>query len=156
MKPSDSEIKPATGSYVLILHSATHRCLVVGRLGTLMLVPGYYAYVGSAFGPGGVAARIHHHRTAQERQHWHIDYLKRQLTLAETWFSYGDTKREHQWAALLQRYCSIAMPGFGASDCRCSSHLFFCSPKPDFEHFNHQTAALYSGHEPIFSCKFSV
>ncbi len=33
----------------------------MGRLGRFDIIPGYYAYVGSAFGSGGLPARLGHH-----------------------------------------------------------------------------------------------
>jgi len=42
----------------------------------LDLLPGYYIYIGSAFGPGGVRARMLRHLRADKPKHWHIDYLR--------------------------------------------------------------------------------
>ena len=50
------------GTYVLVLASQRTDPVRIGRLGTLALKPGVFIYVGSAFGPGGLAARIRHHR----------------------------------------------------------------------------------------------
>ena len=33
----------------------------IGKLGVLHMLPGIYVYVGSALGPGGLAARIERH-----------------------------------------------------------------------------------------------
>ena len=49
------------GTYVLIVSVAQMKRLEIGRLGTFDIVPGFYAYVGSAFGAGGLRARIGHH-----------------------------------------------------------------------------------------------
>ncbi len=49
-----------------------------GKLGGrgVELEPGVYAYVGSAFGPGGLAARLRRHLCgARRRLWWHIDRL---------------------------------------------------------------------------------
>jgi len=69
------------GTYILILKSAVTRRVRVGRLGNLQLCPGYYVYIGSAFGPGGLRARIDHHQRLAKRPHWHIDYLRRHTRL---------------------------------------------------------------------------
>jgi Uri superfamily endonuclease len=58
--------------------------LSVGRLGEFDLVPGFYAYVGSAFGLGGLRARIGHHPESTAEPHWHIDYLLKVETPIET------------------------------------------------------------------------
>jgi hypothetical protein len=47
----------------------------VGRLGKLGFDTGIYAYVGSALGPGGVAARLSRHIAGARKDRWHIDYL---------------------------------------------------------------------------------
>ena len=37
---------------------------------------GYYVYVGSAMGSGGVAARLKHHSKISKKLHWHLEYLQ--------------------------------------------------------------------------------
>ena len=46
------------GTYILLLHAALERDVTIGAAGILSLRQGYYAYVGSAFGPGGLYARL--------------------------------------------------------------------------------------------------
>ena len=65
------------GTYFLVLRCSSTRAVRVGRLGTMRLLPGYYLYVGSAYGPGGLRARIGHHCHPADRLHWHVDYLRR-------------------------------------------------------------------------------
>jgi hypothetical protein len=43
------------------LSSETDQLIRVGRLGNLRLQRGYYVYIGSALGPGGVHGRLGHH-----------------------------------------------------------------------------------------------
>jgi Uri superfamily endonuclease len=95
---------------------------------------GFYVYIGSAFGPGGVRARVAHHCRASDRPHWHIDYLKGVLQLKEICWTHDPVRREHQWAAAVQHQqgASIPLQGFGASDCDCVSHLFFFTVLPSF------------------------
>lgn len=115
------------GTYALILRARRNEAVRVGRLGTLQVQPGYYVYVGSAFGPGGVRARIGHHSRIAERPRWHIDYLRARLDLIEVWYSFDPIRREGLWARLCQRLprASVPMAGFGASDCRGETHLVF-------------------------------
>lgn len=49
------------GTYVLIAFVPQLKRIEVGQLGQFDIVPGFYVYVGSAFGAGGLAARIGHH-----------------------------------------------------------------------------------------------
>ena len=55
------EIDKRPGTYALILRASTAQTIQIGRLGDLVMQPGYYIYVGSAFGPGGLAARVGRH-----------------------------------------------------------------------------------------------
>ncbi len=71
------ELPEAKGTYVLIAFAGQMTRLEIGRLGTFAIVPGFYAYVGSAFGSGGLRARIGHHLESTAALHWHIDFLLR-------------------------------------------------------------------------------
>ena len=126
------------GTYALILFSSLDRLLSIGRLGQLHLRPGYYVYVGSAFGRGGVRARIAHHARPSRRLHWHIDYLKKVAQLSEIWWTHDPIRREHQWASVVSRLRGATIPllGFGASDCVCNSHLYFFTKSPSFAAFH--------------------
>jgi Uri superfamily endonuclease len=130
-------IQSLPGTYTLVLHSSGHKPVNIGRLGTLVLQPGFYVYVGSAFGPGGLKARITHHCKRARRPHWHIDYLRPALKLCEIWFTYDRTRREHQWAQIhaQTRGAQLPLPGFGSADCRCPTHLFFYPSQPSGGYF---------------------
>ena len=65
----------AKGTYVLVVSVVQMKRLEIGRLGAYDIVPGFYAYVGSAFGSGGLRARLGHHLESTASPHWHIDYL---------------------------------------------------------------------------------
>jgi Uri superfamily endonuclease len=141
-------MKRDSGTYALVLRSSTRRPLRVGRLGDLRARPGYYVYVGSAFGPGGVGARVGHHRKGCRRPHWHIDHLSGIVELNEVWYSHDRLHREHAWAALLEtaRGASIPLPRFGASDCECGSHLFFFARPPSLSGFRRRVRASLPDH----------
>ncbi|MGD9280552.1 MAG: DUF123 domain-containing protein, partial [Desulfobacterales bacterium] len=114
--------------------------------------PGFYVYVGSAFGPGGLKARIAHHMKISKTPHWHMDYLRPVLTLKEIWFTYDSCRREHQWAGVLagSRSGTIPFSGFGASDCRCNSHLAFFDLRPSGACFRRRLHAVFNPHGEIF------
>ena len=63
------------GTYVLIARVSQMKRLRIGSLGEFDIVPGFYAYVGSAFGSGGLRARIGYHLESTAEPHWHIDDL---------------------------------------------------------------------------------
>ena len=48
------KIPEERGTYILISHLESMVRLDIGRMGRFDFVPGFYAYVGSAFGPGGL------------------------------------------------------------------------------------------------------
>ena len=129
---SCSGFYPRPGTYALLISSATDQLIRIGRLGTLRLKPGYYMYVGSALGSGGVRGRLAHHMRPAERPHWHIDYLRSHTTLEEVRFCYNRKSLEHEWAHCfaMMRGASVPMAGFGSSDCDCESHLFFFAKCP--------------------------
>ena len=122
---------PAHGTYLLILKSDRRTDLRIGSLGRLVTEPGYYLYIGSAFGPGGIRARLRHHRRVSNRPHWHIDYLRTATELMQAWCIAG-VRREHAWARALEKSARMAAPlkGFGSSDCDCCTHLFYTGSKP--------------------------
>ncbi len=119
------KIPPEPGSYILLLHLADGKTISIGRLGAFPFPAGAYLYLGSAFGPGGLAARLRRHLAGTGRLHWHIDYLRQEATPAQIWYI-QDRRREHAWAKVIQGLsgASIPAPRFGASDCRCPTHLF--------------------------------
>lgn len=126
------EIPASGGCYVLVLRAPAAGLVQVGRLGTVSLEVGFYLYVGSAFGPGGLRARVARHMRGPGRLHWHVDYLRRRLPLREAWFQPQLRSAEHAWASALGRGRGMrpGPRGFGASDCDCATHLFFspCAP----------------------------
>jgi Uri superfamily endonuclease len=129
-------IPSVSGAYVLHLRLKESMNLTVGRLGEFLMAAGSYLYVGSAQGPGGLKARISRHMRPEKRLFWHVDFLLSTSQLLEVWFASGPKSRECKWASTFQSLPSLSIPvtGFGSSDCRCSSHLFFSSddkPRPN-------------------------
>lgn len=125
------------GTYILTLRNHAIANVQIGRLGLLSLPPGYYLYVGSAFGPGGVRARILRHCRQAKRKHWHIDYVSEIMQPVGAWLSHQNEPREHDWAQALYKITNLsAIRGFGCSDCRCYSHLFYSGTAPDISSFS--------------------
>ena len=113
------------GTYVLILELNRPAKIGIGKLGTFAFAPGFYAYVGSALGPGGLRARVRRHLRSDKDIHWHVDALRAQAQPLEVWYAVGTERRECAWADALADLprAEIPAPGFGASDCQCTSHL---------------------------------
>lgn len=113
-------------TYLLALWLCQPETVSVGRLGTHLFPAGWYLYVGSARGPGGVAARLNRHARhlgRNKRPHWHIDFLREKAVWAGAWA--GAAYLECAWAAEMQRlpHARTIVRGFGASDCGCATHL---------------------------------
>lgn len=124
------------GTYALIFKCRARASARVGRWGRLDLVRSYYVYVGSAFGPGGLRARVSRHCRRDKPKHWHIDYLREFLEPVAVWYSHESIRLEHRWAkifSLMDETTSTAR--FGCSDCRCGSHLFTTGRLPDYQLF---------------------
>ncbi len=116
------------GTYVLGLWLEAPQTIRVGRRGEFRFPPGSYLYVGSALGPGGLAARLARHLRRvgpDKRAHWHVDYLRERATWMGAWGQRSERRRECDWAEMVQRLpgARVVVPRFGASDCRCPAHL---------------------------------
>ena len=137
------------GTYALLLQLKPGKEIVVGRLGTFFFPEGYYAYVGSAFGPGGLAARVARHCRHQKKLFWHIDYVLADAQVLDLFYDLSGQPLECVWAGALQHMpgARIIAPGFGASDCRCSSHLVFLGNErsPHWGHLCHILATMSAG-----------
>jgi Uri superfamily endonuclease len=122
------------GVYCLVFRNAA--CTIeVGKLGRRDFAPGWHVYVGSALGAGGLKRAGRHARLARTKDRapkWHVDYL-----LLSPHFSlhtiYCAPTDETAECAVARGLGGPSVPGFGCSDCRCSSHLFFRPRDPGGE-----------------------
>lgn len=121
------------GGYILWMHLSSGRITEIGRLGLFSLPAGWYVYVGSARGAGGVRARVERHLNPNRRTHWHIDYLLPAALVLAVWVSFDSRQGECAWADLLVQRGKARriVPGFGASDCRCAGHLLYWRRPPN-------------------------
>ncbi|MBW2039475.1 MAG: GIY-YIG nuclease family protein [Deltaproteobacteria bacterium] len=115
----DRELK---GGYILLVE-LTRTCRIrVGALEKIEFPQGFYAYVGSAM--GGLQARLNRYLRRVKRARWHIDYLLMEGKVKGVIYSPTDERLECLLAHRLKEIFR-SFPGFGSSDCRCPSHLFF-------------------------------
>lgn len=138
------------GTYALLFERPLSSPIVIGKLGSFEFPTGFYLYVGSALGPGGLAGRLRRHLSPTKKVHWHVDYLSQGSTLIEIWYSLGQVRLEHRWAAAMGRLDGARnpAPGFGSSDCRCDSHLCYFARRPEKGRFEHTLRELRQG-EPF-------
>jgi Uri superfamily endonuclease len=129
------DIPRTHGSYCLLLFLQRKTTVIVGKLGDIDFKKGYYLYMGSAFGPGGLQARLQRHMADTKSLRWHIDYLRTEAVIRAIWMERGGQNMEHQWARYLLAQGALCFPveHFGSSDCRCRSHLFYFKKRPCFE-----------------------
>ncbi len=140
------------GTYILLCELGENRDLRVGRRLRYRFMAGGYAYVGSARGPGGLAARVGRHAASGKRRHWHIDFLLPPARLVGVllhpiggWGEEGEApflphetrgkgaQEECRFAAWVAGSGATVVPRFGASDCRCPGHLFRVDATPPWE-----------------------
>ncbi len=143
-------LRPQPGTYALVCF-ANRAEINAGGLGKFQIDRGWYLYIGSAFGSGGLQARIDHHRRTAERPHWHIDYLRLHARLEAVWLTYDRAPKEHLWAKVVHTDMNGLVPreGFGSSDCHCLSHLFYFADRPRFRRFAFFAHAADGLHGPV-------
>jgi len=145
------------GTYALLVKLDKQERITIGKLGTFNFPAGYYLYVGSALGPGGLRARLARHLHSREsssrskpgqtgqKLHWHIDYLLQRAQLVEVWSVASAERLECKWGQVARRLSGAQVPvqGFGSSDCRCPAHLIYFSARPSRQRFE-QTLQAWS------------
>ena len=99
------------------------RLIRIGQLGRLHFRQGTYFYVGSA--QRNLSKRLERHSMKEKALRWHIDYLSVKAEMLGAITIDGTRELECQLAKKLGGMFELAVPGFGASDCRCKGHLFY-------------------------------
>ncbi|MDR0562551.1 MAG: DNA/RNA nuclease SfsA [Spirochaetaceae bacterium] len=117
------------GNYLILMEIAEAQDLAVGALGIITILPGWYVYAGSA--QKNLSHRTARHlRKIRKRRHWHIDYL---TACTKTMSALPILSYRNLECALARGLADLGgrpIPGFGCSDCRCGSHLFYFPDPP--------------------------
>ncbi|QDX41809.1 DUF123 domain-containing protein [Salarchaeum sp. JOR-1] len=124
------------GTYTLVVSLDESVAVTFGAAGERDLDRGFYAYTGSAFGSGGLS-RVDRHRELdrgeRDTRHWHVDYLLGHpaSTLVDTY----TVENENRECELARRLADALtpVPGLGASDCDCDTHLAYAEERADVE-----------------------
>ncbi len=118
------------GVYTLLIEISCDVEVAVGVLGLMKFERGFYVYVGSALGPGGVEARVARHLREEKRLKWHVDYLlaAEEVSVRAVVFSEAGRGDECRVVHVLKERGLRVVDGFGACDCRmgCGGHLLCC------------------------------
>jgi Uri superfamily endonuclease len=140
------------GTYALLFKCLLPIDAVVGKIGPIHLSVGYWIYVGSAMGPGGLRARLNHHLRPSRHPRWHLDYIKHGMRPLTIWATSDTVNREHDWSTCLSEMEGASRPiaGFGASDCACHAHLIHLPRQPGFFRFTKRICAHIPTHAPLF------
>ena len=150
-KPGPTLWPRQAGTYVLVMRVPAPLQVRIGRLGASVLPAGWYVYVGSALGPGGLRGRLARHFRADKKLRWHIDYVLSSAAaatqaqpIAQVWYVCSAVRNECVWARELGALpgARVAMRGFGASDCHCPSHLLAFEAFPPFQLFAQRLSEL--------------
>ena len=112
------------GIYCLIIKVKTDIIQKIGALGKIKFKKGIYVYIGSA--QNNLEKRIKRHLSKKKKIRWHIDYLLQKASITKVILCETADKIECAIAQALSRQFD-SIPGFGSSDCRCKSHLFFAA-----------------------------
>jgi sugar fermentation stimulation protein A len=111
------------GVYIAIFYMSKDRRIQIGRLGRFRFSQGIYFYVGSA--QRNLSARIERHNVKKKSLRWHIDYISVRTHMLGAISISGPRELECRLAKKLSNIFERAVPGFGASDCKCGGHLFY-------------------------------
>ena len=112
------------GSYLLIVELKDDMFISIGKKGKKRFGKGNYVYVGSTL--NGLEQRIQRHLRADKKMHWHIDYLLKHAKITDVFYKKSVHKEECDIAKSLDEHLP-SIKGFGCSDCKCESHLFYGS-----------------------------
>lgn len=111
------------GAYVLLIRLEKLLFLDMPAFRGKSLAPGLYAYCGSAYGPGGIRARVSRHLRAGKPMRWHVDRLTAAGRVEQAGIRVAGRECDLV-SELLAAGGAPALPGFGSSDCRtCAAHL---------------------------------
>ena len=111
------------GIYVLIIQVDRNINVKVGAKGRFTFKKGLYAYVGSS--QNNLEKRVNRHLGKEKRRFWHVDYLldNDAARIVEVFYEQANKTEECAVARIISTKGEPII-GFGASDCRCHSHLF--------------------------------
>ncbi len=130
----DEPVSSGPGAYLLLIELGSPLALEVASLPRVVLPAGRYGYCGSAYGPGGLKARIGRHLRADKALRWHVDHLTAAGRIVDFRAVPGGCECDLLDRLLEAPGASVPIPGFGATDCRrCPAHLVALPPHAGLE-----------------------
>lgn len=123
MRDAAADLPREPGAYVLLIRLEKRLSLDIPAFQGKSLLPGLYAYCGSAWGPGGIHARLSRHLRKEKPVRWHVDRLTAAGKLEQAGIHIAGHECDLAGKLLAQGGLAV-LPGFGSSDCRsCPAHL---------------------------------
>lgn len=123
----EQRVAKCRGVYLLIVR-VPKETAVETRRKMFGLNHGYYVYVGSARGGGGVFSRVKRYFDKPIKKFWHVDYLlvKPGVSIEAVCFKCTEGDYESRYAGEFRKIC-YGVRGFGCSDKPMDySHLYLC------------------------------
>lgn len=125
------EIPGEKGYYVLLINVDSNVHIKIGSLGLIKFKKGFYIYIGSACGPGGLRARIRRHLRRMKNPYWHIDYLlmNEHVSINAIWYFIAKESSLDLESLISKNLNNLLdfIKGFGCSDKPSDlSHLYYC------------------------------
>lgn len=112
------------GAYALVIDLAQPLALEISRYAGSVLPAGRYVYCGSAYGPGGIRARVSRHCRTDKKLRWHVDHLTRTGTVVDVLPVPGGRECALLAVVLATSGAQVPLPRFGSMDCpACPAHL---------------------------------
>jgi len=107
--------------------------IIVGCLGKVLFKKGNYIYIGSS--KGCLEARLRRHLKRNKKIYWHIDYLlnNKKAQISRIWVIQKSIECKTADVFNEQPISEIVKKGFGSSDCKCLTHLFYINDKEKAE-----------------------
>ena len=118
------DVPASVGAYALLIRLPRRLKTRIGALRDVNLPIGDYLYLGSAYGPGGLRARLRRHLRADKQLHWHVDFLTTAGAVIGIVAQMDDHECDMVRRVLHLPGITVPIPGFGNSDCRrCPAHM---------------------------------
>lgn len=116
------------GVYLLVISMEKAENISIGQLGGVHFNQGYYVYIGKA--KNDIFKRINRHKRKRKKIHWHIDYLLTKARVIKDLPIITDKDIECLLGERLSKISNGYIEGFGSSDCKCKSHLYYFKENP--------------------------
>lgn len=115
-----------SGVYAIIIQ--LEEKLTIKLKEEIILESGYYVYTGSA--KKNLTQRINRHKRKKKKEHWHIDKLTTKGKVIKNFPIHTLKDLECSLSSDISNTSDKSIFGFGCTDCRCRSHLFYYSDNP--------------------------